>query len=86
MKAFAATQDAVFPTELVAKWRIKNGAIAGTKEICKSPLSHNPAAITRGTKEAFTSDDGRERCRRVIPTSQNNPLTHKYQPAPEYQI
>lgn len=86
MKGFAATRPLYFPQSSLLSGVLKMVQFPGQKKKCKSSLSHNPAAITRGTKEPLTSPDGRERRHRVIPTAQNNPLTHKYQPASEYQI
>lgn len=56
----------------------------GTRKICKSALSYNPAVITRGIKELWSRGSApleagvSKRTFQIIPVSQNNAVTHKY--------
>lgn len=69
----------------VGEWHVENGQMnAWSRETCKSALSYNPAAITRGTKEPRSHGTAplktgmSERMFQIIPVSQNNTMTHKY--------
>lgn len=56
----------------------------GTRKICKSALSYNPAVITRGIKELWSRGSApleagvSKRTFQIIPVSQNNAVTQKY--------
>lgn len=56
----------------------------GTRKICKSALSYNPAVITRGIKELWSRGSApleagvSKRTFQIIPVSQNKAVTHKY--------